>query len=194
MLIVCLLSVGFIKLSEKYIMPIAADMCVIYAKEKINDVINDSVVDVIRQGGINTNDLFNIKNDNGITLLYADTSDINMICASASRYITENIRNMKNKNVEVPYGAISGIGIFANRGPKISFDIMPAGETAVDYETEFNSAGINQTNYKIWLTVNITVSLLNPIYDKKVNMTRKIMLVDTVIKGEVPSNYIVPEF
>ncbi len=46
------------------------------------------------------------------------------------------------------------------------------------------SAGINQTNYKIWLTVNITVSLANPIYSKNVNMTRKIMLVDTVIKGK----------
>lgn len=52
------------------------------------------------------------------------------------------------------------------------------------------SAGINQTNYKIWLTVNITVSLANPIYSKNVNMTRKIMLVDTVIKGEVPSSYL----
>lgn len=64
------------------------------------------------------------------------------------------------------------------------------GGTDVDYKTEFMSEGINQTNYKIWLTVNITVSLANPIYSKNVNMTRKIMLVDTVIKGEVPSSYL----
>ena len=64
------------------------------------------------------------------------------------------------------------------------------GSAEVDYETEFISAGINQTNYKIWLTVDITVSLANPLYSKRVNMTRKIMLVDTIIKGEVPSNYL----
>ena len=61
-------------------MPIAANMCVIYAKEKINDVINETIIDVIRQGDINMADLFDIKNDNGMILLYADTSDINMIC------------------------------------------------------------------------------------------------------------------
>ena len=67
---------------------------------------------------------------------------------------------------------------------------MPAGDTTVDYETEFTSAGINQTNYKIWLTVNITISLVNPIYDRNISMNRKIMLADTIIKGDLPSNYI----
>lgn len=66
---------------------------------------------------------------------------------------------------------------------------MQSGEAEVDYETEFTSAGINQTNYKIWLTVNITISLVNPLYDRKANLSRKIMLADTVIKGDLPSNY-----
>ena len=113
-----------------------------------------------------------------------------MICAKISEYITEKLVNMENNRVSIPYGAATGVSILANSGPDISFEVMPVGGATVDYDTEFTSAGINQTNYKIWLTVNITVSLVNPLYNKKVNMTRKLMLVDTVIKGEVPSNYL----
>ena len=132
----------FIAATEKYVMPIAANICLTEAKER------------------------------------------------SSAYITEKLVNMENNEVKIPYGAASGIAMFANSGPEISFRIKPVGGTDVDYKTEFMSAGINQTNYKIWLTVNITVSLANPIYSKNVNMTRKIMLVDTVIKGEVPSSYL----
>ena len=97
--------------------------------------------------------------------------------------------DLDNNNVSVPYGAASGISFMATKGPKIVFEIMPDGNSEVDYETEFVSAGINQTNYKIWLTVEISVSLINPIYEKNMIMTRKIMLADMVINGEVPDYY-----
>lgn len=96
----------------------------------------------------------------------------------------------ENIKVEIPLGAASGIGVLANTGPDIAFEIRQAGGTDVDYDTQFSSAGINQTNYKIWLTVNMTVSLVNPLYNRQISMTRKIMLADVIIKGEVPSGFL----
>ena len=181
---------AFIAATEKYIMPVAANLCLVDAKERANYIINSATENVLLENEIQIDDILKLKTDEGTTMLSADTAKVNMICAKISEYITEKLVNMENNRVSIPYGAATGVSILANSGPDISFEVMPVGGATVDYDTEFTSAGINQTNYKIWLTVNITVSLVNPLYNKKVNLTRKLMLVDTVIKGEVPSNYL----
>lgn len=188
--IVSLSAVAFIAATEKYIMPAAADICLIQAKETANQIINSAVEEVLKERSEGNKNILSLETKNSTTMIMADTITINLICSEISSSITEKISNMENNIIEVPYGAASGIGIFANSGPNLPFEIMPAGETTVDYETEFTSAGINQTNYKIWLTVNITISLVNPFYNKNISMNRKIMLADTVIKGDLPSNYI----
>ena len=187
---VSVMAAAFIIATEKYIMPAAADICLIQARETANNIINSAVDEVLKEKSEGGRNILSLETENGTTMIMADTISINLICAEISSSITEKIANMENNIVKVPYGAASGIGIFANSGPDLEFEIMPAGDTTVDYETEFTSAGINQTNYKIWLTVNITISLVNPIYDRNISMNRKIMLADTIIKGDLPSNYI----
>lgn len=187
---VSVMAAAFIIATEKYIMPAAADICLIQAKETANNIINSAVDEVLKEKSEGGRNILSLETENGTTMIMVDTISINLICAEISSSITEKIANMENNIVKVPYGAASGIGIFANSGPDLEFEIMPAGDTTVDYETEFTSAGINQTNYKIWLTVNITISLVNPIYDRNISMNRKIMLADTIIKGDLPSNYI----
>jgi sporulation protein YunB len=187
---VSVMAAAFIIATEKYIMPAAADICLIQAKETANNIINSAVDEVLKEKSEGGRNILSLETENGTTMIMADTISINLICAEISSSITEKIADMENNIVKVPYGAASGIGIFANSGPDLEFEIMPAGDTTVDYETEFTSAGINQTNYKIWLTVNITISLVNPIYDRNISMNRKIMLADTIIKGDLPSNYI----
>lgn len=182
-------SYFFIEATQKYVMPIAMRICLIDAKEVANRVINSSVDKVLAETEINCNDIFRVTNENDITMISTDTAIINTLCSDISDYVTESLSTMENSKVEVPYGATTGVGVLANIGPPIVFEIKPVGNAEVDYDTEFNSAGINQTNYKIWLTVNITVSLVNPIYDKEMLMTRKLMLVDTVINGKVPNYY-----
>ena len=179
----------FLAATEKYIMPAAADICLIQAKETANGIINSSVEDVLRKRAENNKNILSLKTEEDTTMIEADTVAINIICSEISGSITEKISSLENNTVSVPYGAASGIGLLANAGPELEFEIMQSGEAEVDYETEFTSAGINQTNYKIWLTVNITISLVNPLYDRKANLSRKIMLADTVIKGDLPSNY-----
>ncbi len=179
----------FYRGNSKYVMPIAVKLCLNDAKDKANRVINESVNKALDESGINYNDLFRVSNDNNITMITTDTVAINTLCANISEYITEEMSGLENDEINVPYGVTTGVGILANVGPPIIFEIMPAGGAEVDYQTEFNSAGINQTNYKIWLTVKITVSLVNPLYDEEMSMNRNLMLVDTVINGEVPDYY-----
>lgn len=173
-------------------MPVAAKLCIVNAKAKVNEMINFSIDKVLDKDNIKSCDLIDIEEMNGVIILSANTKNINLICADLNDCITDEIRKEEDYKIKVPYGTATGLNALSNIGPDISFNMKPEGEVEIDYYTEFNSAGINQTNYKIWLTVSITVSLINPIYDRKVTMRRKIMLVDTIIKGEVPPNYISP--
>lgn len=179
----------FVYSVEKYVMPVAAELCLNNAKSLANDIINEAVRTVLAKHEEEFKEIFRMNNGNSVTMITVDTKFVNAICTEISDYINKEMYDLDNNNVSVPYGAASGISFMANKGPKIVFEIMPDGNSEVDYETEFVSAGINQTNYKIWLTVEISVSLINPIYEKNMIMTRKIMLADMVINGEVPDYY-----
>ena len=63
------------------------------------------------------------------------------------------------------------------------------GSTKVDYISTFESAGINQINYKIWLNISIELKIVNPLYHETITMERKIMLADIVFIGKVPEHY-----
>ena len=63
------------------------------------------------------------------------------------------------------------------------------GQSHVDYETSFVSVGINQTNFKVWLDVITEIQMVNPLEKDIVKTNRKVMIIDSVIKGNVPQTY-----
>ena len=41
----------------------------------------------------------------------------------------------------------------------LTFTLLPQGIVDVDYETSFESVGINQINYKIWITISVDIKM-----------------------------------
>ncbi|MFQ7260641.1 MAG: hypothetical protein ACLRQB_07380, partial [Christensenellales bacterium] len=99
----------FIAATEKYVMPIAANICLTEAKERSNYIINSAAENVLNERGILTEDILKLKTEDGVTMISADTAAVNSICADISAYITEKLVNMENNEVKIPYGAASGI-------------------------------------------------------------------------------------
>ena len=79
--------------------------------------------------------------------------------------------------------------MFSNTGPSIPFYLKPMGLASVDYETSFTAEGINQINFKIWINVAMDIKIVNPLRSETMSVSRKIMLVDTIINGTVPERY-----
>lgn len=156
------------------------------SKETTNKIIDSAVEKTIKNMNLSSKDF--LINDN--TSVMIDTILINRFCTELSSNVSNGILNISNEKIYIPLGAATNIDFFANFGPKIPFTLHQVGETDVDYETSFESAGINQTNFKIWINININIRIVNPLKDRNVSMIRKIMLVDTVIIGDVPSQYL----
>ncbi len=76
----------------------------------------------------------------------------------------------------------------------VNLKIMPLSVTNCDFETEFESQGINQTKYKIYITIESNVRVLQPFSAENFKIKNKMLISEVVIVGEVPDSYVnVPE-
>ena len=62
--------------------------------------------------------------------------------------------------------------------------------TKYDFETEFESQGINQTKYKIYIVLESSVQILQPFSKESVKITNKVLISEAVIVGDVPDSYV----
>ena len=158
----------------------------IQSKAAANIIIDNAVEDTIKELNITSSDFFIEKQQDNVS---DNTLLINTFCSSVSTGITEGLSAISEEKILIPMGIITGIDMFANTGPNIPFSLRPMGAATVDYETSFSSAGINQINFKIWIDVSMEIKIVSPLWQQTMTVTRKIMLVDTVISGTVPERY-----
>jgi sporulation protein YunB len=176
---------------DKRMLPTALQAVDMMAKSKINTVINDSVTAVIAEQNLISSQFYetNVSTEGRVNSLSVNTVLINSICNRLAADISNSLNNLNTERIIIPYGALSGVRAFANIGPGYPIDLMSLGEAVVDYSSSFESVGINQVNFQIWLNVDSTVRVINPLADREVVVTRKIPLVNTVINSEVPQMY-----
>lgn len=158
----------------------------IQSKSTANTIIDEAVQNTIKELGVSSSDFFIEKDLSSVSV---NTILINTFCTTVSTEITKGMEQIADEYITIPMGVITGIEFFSNIGPEIPFYLKPMGIASVDYETSFSSEGINQINFKIWLNVAMDIKIVNPLRSETMSVSRKIMLVDTVISGTVPERY-----
>ena len=190
LLLLVFIIICIFKQIDKRFLPSAISISHIDAKKSANKVINTAVNNSIKDFNIKAADFIEQTDFQNINSISANTILINEICADVSTKIDEGIKKISDEKIEIPFGATTGIDMLANTGPNFHFKMLPMGSSEIDYDTSFTSAGINQTNFKIWLNISINVELVNPLIKDNIVITRKVMLVDTIINGVVPESYL----
>ncbi len=183
-----LLFLGIFQCNSK-LFAIAVEAARMDMKNMANIMIDNSVDESIQAMGISSSDFFlqDAKNPGTIT---ANTLLINQFCSYISNQMNQEIGKIGRKDIPISIGTLTGIDFFSARGPHFYFSVYPMGVADVDYDTSFSSVGINQVNFKIWLDVSMQMKIVNPLQQKTIDLSRKIMLVDTVLSGTVPENYL----
>ena len=187
---ICLLALSliyFVVSAEKRMMSVICAVCSIEARNLANDAIDNAVNKAMLDINALSRDYYEVDEDN--MTIYADTMLINELCSAVSENINDEADELSHIKIEVPIGAALGIDIFSNAGPKAVFSLRQMGESRVDYETSFVSVGINQTNFKVWLDVTTEIQMVNPLNSQTLETNRKVMIIDSVIKGAVPDKY-----
>ncbi len=174
------------------VLPVVLEISEKYAVDRINEKINESVEKVISEMNLTSKDFFekDFDDEQKVNYFSVDTILINKVCSKAAAEISNSIKNSEDEKIILPIGMFSGIDLISNMGPKFTISIIQTGNTLVDYETDFESQGINQVNFKIWLVTTSEISVVNLMYSKKVSVKRKLMLINTVFNGSVPQTYL----
>lgn len=181
------LFIGFMYIFDKIISPTVLLVADSEMQAKTVDLINKNIFEVYSEK-FNYEDLINIdKDENGnINMLKADTIKLNDLATEVSIKSQEDIKKIGSIGVKMPIGYITKNNIMSYWGPSITVKMEPIGRVEVDYESIFESAGINQTRHKIFVNVKTDLKIILPLQYKEVQVVNKIPVSDTVIVGKVP--------
>ena len=161
----------------------AEAMAVEYMHEAVRDVMGDE---------INYQDMMTVRTDeNGrVTMLQANAVRMNELAAFTALQAQARLESADAQSVSIPLGAALGIPFFSALGPRIRVRIVPVSAVSAAFSTEFESAGINQTRHKIYLSLRTTVRLVIPSGARQVSLGSQVLIAESIIVGEVPQSYV----
>lgn len=157
--------------------------------------INDAVVEVMN-GELRYTDLINIVQDGtgSVTMIQANTIRMNELAAHTALIAQENIERIGEQGIAIPAGSALGGELLAGRGPNIRVKIIPVGSVTTEFVTEFESAGINQTRHKIYLTAQANIRIVIPTSSSRVIVESHVPIAESIIVGSVPQSFVqIPE-
>ena len=154
-------------------------------------IINEAVKETLGDNSYDSENFVNYeKNESGeITAINIDTIKLNTLKASLTYDVIKSLKKIRDTPVNIPFGTLSGIGIFYGKGPDIHINLIPEGGVTSDIKTDFYSSGINQTVHRIYWEVNTDFSVVLPNKTISFSVPCRFLLSETVIVGEIPKVY-----
>ena len=120
----------------------------------------------------------------------ANQYEINSITREIVKEAQYQMNNLGEDGLFINLGTLTGLPFFIGRGPKINLKLMPIGAVNGEFDSEFNSVGINMTKHTLFLKINVHVSIVLPIKAYDVYSSSQVLLAESIIIGKVPEVYL----
>ena len=164
-------------------------------------VISETVCRCIDEEGVDYNDLVTFEKDSEgrITALKTDIVRMNKLKSVLGVEIYKSLSKIDEKKISIPLGTIINNGILAGKGPRIKISIRPVGAVVTNFENAFESGGINQTNHRIMINIQVSFSVIMPFRSVSETVETSVCAAETVIVGAIPEaftnveNYGIPD-
>jgi len=166
-----------------------------YSKAEANSItekaINMAVSNVINRT-LSYDNLIDINYSPAgeIVSFSANQYEINTITREIVKETQNNLNLISNSTLKLNLGTFTGIPLFIGRGPLINLRLTPIGAVKSQFDSEFNSVGINITKHTLFLYIDVHVSIVLPIKAFNVYTKNQIMLAESIIVGKVPEVYL----
>lgn len=166
-----------------------------YSESKVRALsvkaVNNAVSELVNNRNIYDN-LVNITTniDGDITLIQANSIQINMLMKDLIKTSQLKLEKIGADGLNIPIGTFTGLNILNGKGPTINIGLIPIGDVACNFYSEFISAGINQTLHRLYVTIDTNVSVILPFSTNTVKTITDILICESVIVGEIPEVYL----
>lgn len=191
LLLTLLIALALLISGEKNMSQTLLDMAYARAYSIAVETVNRAVREVVGSG-VSYEELIDVSMDeNGkVSMLRANTIRMAELATKTALKAEDALNSIENQQIPVPMGAALGIKFLAGLGPRINVQIIPIGAVNAGFETEFESAGINQTRHKIFMSLRTSVSLILPNGSQKVEVLSTVPIAENIIVGQVPDSFV----
>ncbi len=132
------------------------------------------------------NSFVNVARSSGgeISAVSTDAAALNRLKSGILNRLSKSLNG--NVAAWVPIGSFTDVGVFNGRGPKAAVKLNLEGSADVSFQTDFHSAGINQSCHRIIMTVKARAYSQSKRFETQVEEQTVTVLAETVVVGEVP--------
>lgn len=187
-IVIIVLILYIYKYIDNNIKPTVVAISEIRSRSITTQAINNTIRTKIKRD-INYNDLIFVKYDNEgkVALMQANTILMNNIASEVAIEVQEQLEGISKSTIEVPLSNAFNTQLI--NLPSVNVQIVPQGSVAVDFATEFESSGINQTRHRIYIIVVTDIKMIVPLVEETLQITTNIPIAETIIIGDVPEQY-----
>ncbi|MDR1905469.1 MAG: hypothetical protein LBQ27_00935 [Clostridiales bacterium] len=153
-------------------------------------VINDAAYGVNET--VDYGDLIKIIYDkNGdISLILTDAVKINRIARDVTDKAEERLSKLNEPSISLHALIFTGISALSSYGSELKIKVDFSGGVGCEYKSSFFEAGINQTVHRIYLTVNVFMSVSLPMERVETQAKCDLLIAESLIIGRVPDVYL----
>ena len=194
-LLICAALLGLFLLLEKNLEGVILDLAHARAEAMAVEYIHEAVRDVMGET-VSYEDMILVRTDGQgrITMLQANAVRMNELATAAAMQAQSRLESAEAQSVSIPLGSALGLPFLSGLGLRLSVRVLPVSAVSAAFFTEFESAGINQTRHKIYLTLHTAVRLVIPSSAREVSLSSQVLIAESIIVGSVPDSFVqVPE-
>lgn len=162
-----------------------------YVRSLTIESVNKSVMEVMSDNPSFVQLTEIMKDDAGnITMIATNSAAVNALARNVTAKAQKKLTEMGNNGVKIPLGSLSGISFFAGRGPDVNIRAVQVGNIDTEFKSQFISAGINQTQHKIFILVTASVNIIIPGAENKITTVTPVLVSESIIIGKIPDVYL----
>lgn len=187
-----LVSGSIIGLLEARLRPIVAAAAQAQAQNSVTALLEQAVAQDLARREIGYADLVQIQRDEGgaITALTTDMAKLNLLRAELISKALKALSGLNASEISIPLGSLFDSDLIWALGPSLRARSMSVGTVSAEFDSEFSSAGVNQTRHRICLRLSVPITLLLPGSRTEVPVETSLCVAETVIVGQVPDTYL----
>lgn len=187
-----LLAGGIIWFLGTRLRPVVEAAARTQAENAINQLVEEAILADLSRRELGYGDLVTIQRDGSgtITALTTDMAAMNLLRGQLVECVLGELKGLEVSAIQIPLGSLLSIDWLWAKGPSVRLHSMSVGTVSAEFESEFTSAGVNQTLHRIWLETKIPLTLMLPGDRVETQVGNRLCIAETVIVGKVPNVYL----
>lgn len=183
-----LLGGFFVKTLESRIRPVLTAAAETTTVNTLSIVVEHAVLSAMEENHLSYGDFITITRDTSdkIQSISGNMAAMNQMRSLMTEKILNHLSEIDVSSIQIPLGTVFNSEFLWARGPFIKVRSMTVGTVTAEFNSEFQSAGMNQSLHRVYLNVTIPLTIILPTGKQNVTLNRQICIAETVIVGTVP--------